>query len=124
MKTVKNQLILIVDSDAHFRETLYNFLLSAGYEKVDSAENFKKALEKIRQLAYNVVVLDAGSPPMEGVKFAKGIVALNPTMRVILMLRAEDQQKWNESGGKAGEFQFLIKTTFTRNLLYLLEGHA
>ncbi|MBI1925774.1 response regulator [Candidatus Poribacteria bacterium] len=124
MKTVKNQLILIVEPDAHFRETLYNFLLSAGYEKVDSAENFNKALEKMRGSVYNAVVLDAGSPPMEGVKFAKRIAALNPKMRVILMLRAEDQQKWNASARKGGEFQFLIKTTFTRNLLYLLEGHA
>jgi DNA-binding response OmpR family regulator len=56
----KDQLILIVDLDAHFREGLYNFLLSAGYERVDSAENYRNALEKTRETEYDVVLLDAG----------------------------------------------------------------
>lgn len=125
MKTIKDQHILIVDTDAHFREELYNFLLSAGYEKVDSTENFDKALEKIRQVAYNVVVVDAGSPLMEGLKFAKSIAKLNPQMRIILMIEAEDGQKWNGKGGRTGEFQtdefpFVIKTTFARTLLHVL----
>jgi len=71
-----------------------------------------------------VMLLDVGSPFREGLNFAKNIVEVNPQMRVIFMIRAEDEQQWSEKGGKAGEFQFLIKTAFPRNLLYLLEGHA
>jgi DNA-binding NtrC family response regulator len=122
MKANKNRCILIVDPDAHFREGLYNFLLSAGYEKVASAENLRAVLEKIKDSAYDTVVLDAGPPLVDDLTVVRGIVELNPSMKIILMIRDEDQHGWNEKGGKAREFQFLIKSTFARNLLYLLES--
>ena len=119
MKKAKDQLILIVDRDAHFREGLYNFLLSAGYERVDSAENYHNALEKIRETEYDVVLLD-GSPLRAGQEVADNIAVLTPKTRVILMVGAEEQPEPHEPRSKV-EHQYLIKATFARNLLYLLE---
>jgi two-component system response regulator YesN len=117
----KDQLILIVDLDAHFREGLYNFLLSAGYERVDSAENYRNALEKTRETEYDVVLLDAGSSLKAGQEAADGIAASNPKAKVILMVGSQEQKEPNHEAGSKSEYQYLIKAAFARNLLYLLE---
>jgi len=119
----KDQLILIVDPDAHFREGLYNFLLSAGYERVDSAENYHNALEKIKETEYDVMLLDVGSPLRAGQEVADDIASLTPKTRVILMVGAEEQPELNEPRIEVDR-QYLIKATFARNLLYLLEKSA
>jgi DNA-binding NtrC family response regulator len=119
----QDQRILIVDSDAQFREGLYNFLLAAGYEQVDAAGSFTNALEKIRKSAYDVVVSEAGSRLMEGFAFAERIMKANPELKLILMIKVEDQENWTEKAGSTG-FQFLLKPTFPQNLLYLLQNQG
>ena len=126
MKTLS---VLIVDPDPNFREGLYNFLLSASYEKVDSAENYQTALEKIRETEYDVVLLDAGSPLSAGRKVADRIASSSPKAKVILMAGFQEEQQQNEQqqndeAGNKAEYQYLIKATFARNLLYLLERDA
>lgn len=121
MKRVERESILIVDSDAQFREGLYNFLLAAGYKDVDSAKSFHKALEKIRKSAYDIVVSDSGSRFREGLTFAESVLKENPETKLILMIKLEDQKEWEEKAGATG-FRFLIKPTFPRNLLYLLQN--
>ena len=124
MKDAKNQHILIVESDASFREGLYNFLLSAGYEEVDSAENYQDALEKIKETEYDVVLLESGSPLDAGRKVADVITASSPKAKVILMVGFVEQQQQKDEAENKTEYQYLIKATFARNLLYLLEGDA
>jgi len=117
----KDQLILIVDLDAHFREGLYNFLLSAGYERVDSAENYHNALEKTRETEYDVVLLDAGSSLRAGRDAADGIAGSSPKAKVILMVGSQEQKQLNHEARSSSKYQYLIKAAFARNLLYLLE---
>jgi DNA-binding NtrC family response regulator len=116
-----NQAILIVDPDINFREELYNFLLSAGYQHVDSAVSFTDALERLRESEYEIVVTDAGSPFMDAVRFARNVSGIEPEARVIFMIRADDQQEWNRRAKSTTEFQFVIKPNFQRSLLYVLE---
>lgn len=121
MQKFERESILIVDSDAQFREGLYNFLLAAGYKEVDAAKTFDTALEKIKESGYDVVVSDAGSRFREGMSFAELVLKQNPEMKLILMIKLEDQQEWEEKAGATG-FRILIKPTFPRNLLYLLQN--
>ncbi|HEY3040106.1 MAG TPA: response regulator [Pyrinomonadaceae bacterium] len=116
----KDRRILIVDSDDQFREGLYNFLLAAGYDDVDATKTFHAALARIRKSAYDVVVSNLDSRFSEGLAFAKRIVKVNPQMKLILMIGIEDQDHWAEEGALTG-IQFLLKPTFPRNLLYLLQ---
>jgi DNA-binding NtrC family response regulator len=117
----KDQLILIVDLDAHFREVLYNFLLSAGYERVDSAESCHNALEKTRETEYDVVLLDAGSSPRAGLEAADSIAASSPKAKVVLMVGCQKQKELDHEAGSGADYQYLIKAAFAQNLLYLLE---
>jgi hypothetical protein len=45
MKTAKRQSILIIEPNAQFREELYNFLLSAGYENIAATGGLALTLE-------------------------------------------------------------------------------
>jgi DNA-binding NarL/FixJ family response regulator len=121
MKTVSQQRVLIAGRDAQFRQELHNFLLSEGFQRVDSEENFNEALEKIGNRAYDVLVFDVGSPSEHGLELARRAVRLRPELKAVLVIEAEDQSGWNEMAPSAREFRFLIKSTVTRNLLPALE---
>ncbi|HJQ68511.1 MAG TPA: response regulator [Blastocatellia bacterium] len=116
-----NKVILIVEPDTNFREELYNFLLSAGYENVDSVESFEQSLKRIEESCYDVVISDASVGPTDVLSFARAVTRIRPGSEVILMITPESQKEWNGQARNTGEFQCVVKTTFARNLLYLLE---
>jgi DNA-binding NtrC family response regulator len=124
MKTAKYQSILIVEPNMQFREELYNFLLADGYEHVTATANVATVLEHIRHAAYDVILADAGAPWGSALQIAKNVATLSPTTKIVLMIHAEDQQTWNQLTVQAVGMHFLIKSTFARNLLYLLEDRS
>jgi DNA-binding NarL/FixJ family response regulator len=121
MNEANRQPILIVEPNEQLREEIFNFLLSAGYEKTAGAESLDAALDKIRQSPYEVVVADASGPLTTGLQFAAELIRISPNARIIFMIDAEDQQPWDQIAAQSVEIRFLIKTDFGRNLLYLLE---
>ena len=124
MKTARRQSVLIVEPNVQFREELYNFLLSDGYEHVTATDSLVTGLEHMRQTAYDVILADAGAPSGSGLLVAKNIATFSPTTKVILMINTEDQQAWNQLARQAIGVHFLIKTAFARDLLYLLADRA
>jgi DNA-binding response OmpR family regulator len=124
MKTARRQSILIAEPNVQFREELYNFLLSDGYEDVTATDSLAAVLEPIQHTTYDIILADAGAPLDSGLQIAKNIVTFNPTTKIILMIKAEDQQAWNQVAMQAIGVHFLIKTAFARDLVYLLADHA
>ena len=124
METVNRQPILIIEPNEHLREEIVNFLLSAGYENTETTDSLAAALDKIRQSAYEVVVVDAGEPLTAGLQFATDLAQLSPETKIILLIEAEDQHSWDQIAAQLVRVRFLIKTGFARNLLYLLGEHA
>jgi CheY-like chemotaxis protein len=78
----------------------------------------------MRHAAYDVILADAGAPLDSGLQIAKNLVTLRPTMKIILTIKAEDQQAWNELAIHAVGVHFLIKAAFARDLLYLLANRT
>jgi CheY-like chemotaxis protein len=124
MKSVNRQSILIVEPIGQIRDEIFNFLLSAGYEKTEEADGLESALEKIQQSAYDVIVADAGAPSVAGLQFATYLAQLSPGAMIILMIEADERQLWDQIATQSREVRFLIKTDFARNLLYLLEENT
>jgi DNA-binding response OmpR family regulator len=120
METARRPSILIVEPDVQFREELYNFLLSDGYEHVTATDSLAIVPVLMRHTAYDVILADAGAPLDSGLQIAKNLVTLSSRTKIILMIKAEDQQAWNELAMQATGVHFLIKTAFARDLLYLL----
>jgi len=120
LKATGDPLILIVDPETNSREELHNFLLSAGYRHVDSAKGLEEALQKVEESDYYVVVLNAVSHLEAGIRSADNITLLSPKTKVILLVGPEDRPVSRDKY----RGQFLIKATFSRDLLYLLEKDA
>ena len=124
MKTAKHQSILIVEPNVQFREELYNFLLTDGYEHVTGVDSLTVVPVLMRHTAYDVILADARAPLDSGLQITKSFATLSPTTKIILKIKAEDQQAWNELAIQAVGVHFLIKPAFARDLLYLLAEGA
>src|SRR5262245_61936644 len=55
-------ILIACDRDPLFREALRNFLLTAGYIRVDVAETVSDALARIRFETFRFVLIGLGSP--------------------------------------------------------------
>jgi len=64
--------IFIVDDDQNIRELLAVNLTAAGYRVIE-ASNGSEAMEKIKETAVDLIILDIMMPEMDGWEFCKGI---------------------------------------------------
>jgi DNA-binding NarL/FixJ family response regulator len=124
MSEANRQPILLIEPNEQFREEVFNFLLTAGYEEIAAADSLAAAIDKIRQSTYGIAIVDAGKLLTSVMQFAEGLAGISPGARIIFMINAEDQETWDQIATPPGNIRFLIKTDFARNLLYLLEERA
>jgi DNA-binding NtrC family response regulator len=122
-KTAYHQTILIIEPNEQIREAIVNFLLSAGYQQIEESDGFAHAdLERIARSSYGAIVADAGVLLTAGLQFDTDLARLSPNTRIVLMIEPEEQPAWDQIATPPVRVQFLIKTDFARNLLYLLEA--
>lgn len=79
----KEAKILVVEDERPLRELLEIELVRSGY-KVDSAMDGEAGLEKYRQEAYNVVLLDMKMPGMDGVEVLRQMRAESTLPEIIV----------------------------------------
>ena len=76
--------ILIIDDDAGTRESLSLILDRKGYE-TGTAATGREALEKARERAYNVALLDIKLPDVEGTELLAPLKKIRPEMAVLVI---------------------------------------
>ena len=81
--------VLIVDDELEVRQILQEFLAHRGYE-VYAAESGPEALNALDTFKPDVVLLDVSMPEMDGVETLKRIVALQPTLPIIMVTANAD----------------------------------
>ena len=106
--------ILIVDDDMRLRGLLKKFLSSNGYY-VDSAVNAKEARKKIKEIFYDIIILDVMMPGEDGMSLAKSIRLKNNIP--ILMLTAMGEVKNRIAGLEIGADDYLPKPFEPKELL-------
>jgi two-component system response regulator HydG len=77
-------LVLVVDDEAHIRESLQKILIKEGLEVVQAATG-QEALEVLRERPISIAVCDLRMPLMDGVQFLKAARAMRPETEIILM---------------------------------------
>jgi DNA-binding NarL/FixJ family response regulator len=83
--------VLLVDDHDLFRTGLKNLLEEhGGLSVVGEATNGAEAVQLVRELAPEVVVMDLNMPRMNGVEATRHITALSPLTRVIVLTISED----------------------------------
>ena len=99
--------ILIVDDEKEFVEVLAERLALRDYD-VTTSFSGKDAVEKLKQLNFDVVILDVLMPDMDGVETLKRIKGLKPLTEVI-MLTGNATVETAINGMKLGAYDYLMK---------------
>lgn len=99
--------ILIVDDEKEFVEVLAERLALRDYG-VTTSFSGKDAVEKLKQLNFDVVILDVLMPDMDGIETLKRIKGLKPLTEVI-MLTGNATVETAINGMKLGAYDYLMK---------------
>ena len=94
--------ILIVDDAAFMRMMIKDILTKNGYEIAAEAENGKIAIDKYKETAPDLTLLDITMPELKGIK------ALDPAANVI-MCSAMGQQAMVIEAIQSGAKDFIVK---------------
>lgn len=76
--------IMIVDDEEGIRKSLSAYLKLEDYN-VETAENGREALDKLRKTKYNIVLMDINMPVMDGLEALKEIKRIDFSIQVIMM---------------------------------------
>lgn len=89
--------ILICDDAAFMRMILKDILKRNGYNVVGEAENGRKAVEKYKETAPDLVTMDIVMPEMDGIQALKEIKKSDAGAKVIMCSSAGEQAMVKES---------------------------
>ena len=78
------QRLLIVDDEQSMRELLEHVLAREGYH-VETAENGRVALERMKEYAFDLVISDIQMPDMTGIELLEQVRATSPETVVIMI---------------------------------------
>src|SRR5262245_11766931 len=81
--------VLVVDDEPEVRQVLVEFLGSRGYDVI-AAEGGAEAVALVESARPNLVLLDVAMPDMDGVETLTRIVAIDPTLAVIMVTANAD----------------------------------
>ena len=100
--------ILVVDDAAFMRMMIKEVLSKNGFDVCGEAENGAKALEKYKELAPDLVIMDITMPEVNGIEALKSIKAFNSAAKVV-MCSAMGQQAMVIEAIQSGAKDFIVK---------------
>ncbi len=114
--------ILLADDHEVVRQGL-RVLLEAhlGWEVVGEASNGREAVEKVRQLKPDVVVLDISMPELNGLEATRQILKAAPQTEVLILTMHESEQVAREVLA-AGARGYLLKSDAGRDLVSAVDA--
>lgn len=112
--------ILIVDDEASIRRTLRNILEFEKFE-VDEASNGVECLARIKQQAYDVVLMDIKMPELDGMDALDRLQEIRPGVPVVMLSGHATIDTAVESV-KRGAFDFISKPPDLNRLLITLRN--
>lgn len=119
MKAIR---VLIVDDHAILREGLRSLLSSQGdFSVVGEAGNGKEAMERVRELHPDVVLMDIAMPVMDGLEATRRIKKESPGTKV-LVLTQHDNRPYVFRILKAGASGYVLKKTVSTDLIAALQA--
>ena len=102
--------ILIVDDHPSFRATVRTLLVADGFEVVGEAEDGRSALEAVKQLQPDLVLLDVQLPDMDGFTVLEHLEGDNPQ---VVLVSSRDASDYNGLIRTSGARGFIAKAELT-----------
>ena len=115
--------VMLVDDHDLFRTGLRNLLEEQGVHVVAEAADGAAALNVVRELAPDVVVMDLNMPGMNGIEATREITRLAPLTRV-LVLTISDQDTDVMDAIVAGACGYLMKDSSIHDLMHGIKAAA
>lgn len=112
---MKQTRVLMVDDEKEFVEAVAERLALRDYEVLTCLSG-REAIEKIRSIDFDVVVLDLAMPGMDGVETLRELKRVRPLTEVI-MLTGHAPVDTAIEGMKLGAFDYLRKPCETEDLV-------
>ena len=116
--------VLVVDDHSVVRQGLRTFLDSeSGIEVVGEAADGAEAVERVRELVPDVVLMDLVMPGLNGIAATRQIAELSPTTRVLVLTSFGEDDKVFPSL-RAGATGYLLKDATAEQLASAIRSVA
>jgi two-component system phosphate regulon response regulator OmpR len=112
--------LLVVDDDRRIRSLLQTFLMENGF-RITAAASAAEAREKMRSMAFDLVVLDIMMPGEDGLSLTQSLRSDGNSVPV-LMLSALAEPTDRIAGLETGSDDYLAKPFEPRELLLRIRG--
>ena len=100
--------VLIADDASFMRQMIRDIIEPEGFEVVGEASDGVEVIDKFKELHPDMVMMDIVMPKRSGIDAVKGIVAMDPTARVV-MCSALGQETLVMEAIQAGAKDFIVK---------------
>ena len=109
--------VVVADDHPIVREGLKQLLSAAGdLAVVGEAQNGQEVIERVRALAFDVLLLDMSMPGKSGIELLKQVHAEKPKLR-ILVLSMHEEEQYAVRAIKAGAAGYLTKESAPAQLV-------
>jgi len=114
--------ILVADDHEIVRRGLVSLLKPhAGWDVCGEARDGREAVEKVKELGPDIVILDIGMPNLNGLEAARQMAHNNPQSKV-LILTISDADEMVRAVLDAGARGFVLKSDAARDLVAAVEA--
>jgi len=100
--------VLVADDASFMRQMIREIVEAEGHEVVGEASDGDEAVTEFKRLHPDVVTMDIVMPRRSGIDAVKGIVALDPSARIV-MCSALGQESLVQEALQAGAMDFIVK---------------
>jgi two-component system, response regulator PdtaR len=111
--------VIIAEDEAIIRLDLREILEAQGYEVVGEAGRGDQAVELVRELRPDLVILDVKMPGLDGLSAARIVSA--ERLAAVLVLTAFSQRELVEQARDAGALAYLVKPFKEKDLIPAIE---
>ena len=112
--------ILIVDDEFSVRDSLCKWFRSDGFT-VETAENATVALERFKEKAWDIVLLDIKMPGMDGIEFNRQIHSIDKNI-VVIIITGYASVDTAVQAIKDGAFEYVSKPIDPDNLTHIIRN--
>ena len=113
--------VLVVDDHALFRDGMSSLLTAWGMEVVGQAEDGLDAIEKVRVLGPDLVLMDINMPRLDGVEATRVLRSEHPGLKIIMVTVVDDDDSLFEAI-RSGANGYILKDTPGEEVGPLLAG--
>jgi two-component system, NarL family, nitrate/nitrite response regulator NarL len=122
MTTASPIRVLLVDDHALFRKGIASLLVAEpGFEVVGEAEDGLRAVDRIREIMPDLIVMDLNMPKAGGAETTRRILEEFPYVKIVILTVSEDDKDLFEAV-RGGAHGYLLKKIEPKALFDTLRG--